>query len=52
MGGNASGALNATGFAESIRSKQLPSHTHITHNGIYNEQYFSIGPRAHKLLQL
>ena len=40
MGGQASGALNARGFTESIQSKQLPNYNHLTHSGIFNENYF------------
>ncbi len=36
MGGQASGALNASGFAESIKQNKLPLYSHITHNGIFN----------------
>jgi hypothetical protein len=36
MGAAAPGALNAQGYAQSLKSKKLPSHNHITHSGIFN----------------
>ncbi len=52
MGSFQSGALNASGFTESIKQKRLPHYTHITHNGIFNENYFSVGQKATSLMQL
>ena len=40
MGGNVSGALNAQGYTQAIQSKQIPDFTHITHSGIFNENFF------------
>lgn len=40
MGAAAPGALNAQGFSQAISSNQLPEHTHITHSGIFNENFF------------
>lgn len=50
MGGQASGALNARGFSESIKQKRLPHHDHLTYNGIFNENFFEVGDRAKDLL--
>lgn len=50
MGGNAAGALNAQGFSQSLESNQLPDYNHITHSGIFNENYFQVGDRAKHLL--
>ena len=52
MGGNASGALNASGFSQSIKSKRLPHYSHITHNGIFNENFFYVGDQTPKLLDI
>lgn len=52
MGGNASGALNARGFSEAIQENVLPDYNHITHSGIFNENYFSVGERAKTLLEI
>lgn len=52
MGGQASGAMNAQGFSQAIQAQQLPTHTHLTHSGVFNENYFSIGDRATKLLEI
>lgn len=40
MGAMASGALNAQGYTQSLKSNQLPDYNHITHSGIFNENYF------------
>ena len=50
MGGQASGALNISGFSESIKQKRLPHYEHITFNGIFNENFFEVGDRAKDLL--
>jgi hypothetical protein len=52
MGGNASGAMNSQGFTQAIHSQQLPDYHHLTHSGVINENYFSIGDRATKLLDI
>lgn len=52
MGGNMAGALNAQGYTQAIQSKQLPDYHHITHSGIFNENYFQIGDRAKLLLEI
>jgi hypothetical protein len=52
MGANAAGALNAKGFSQSIEAKQLPDYNHITHSGIFNENYFQVGDRAQRLLEI
>jgi len=46
MGGSASGALNASGFSNSIAQNRLPNFKHITHNGIFNENFFCVGQKA------
>lgn len=33
-------------------SNQLPSYHHITHSGIFNENYFDVGNQAKKLLEI
>jgi len=40
MGASAPGALNAQGFTQAISAGQLPDYTHITHSGIFNENFF------------
>lgn len=50
MGGQASGAMNISGFSESIKQKRLPHYEHITFNGIFNENFFEVGDRAKDLL--
>lgn len=50
MGGNASGALNVSGFSEAIKQKRLPHYEHITFNGIFNENFFEVGNKAKDLL--
>jgi hypothetical protein len=50
MGGQASGALNASGFTEAIKQKRLPHYEHITYNGIFNETFFDVGKKAKNLL--
>jgi hypothetical protein len=50
MGGQASGAMNASGFHYSIEQNILPYFEHITHAGIFNENYFEVGEKAKKLL--
>jgi hypothetical protein len=52
MGGNASGAMNSQGFTQAIKSQRLPDYHHLTHSGVFNENYFSIGERAAKLLDI
>ena len=52
MGGAASGALNSQGFSQAIKSNQLPDYNHITHTGIINENYFDVGDKAKKLLEV
>lgn len=52
MGGNASGALNARGFSEALSENILPDYNHITHSGIFNENYFSVGKRSENLLDI
>lgn len=52
MGGNMAGALNAQGYTQAIKSKQLPDYHHITHSGIFNENYFEVGDRAKQLLEI
>lgn len=46
MGSYSAGALNTSGFSESINQNRLPSYHHITHSGSYNEQFFEVGKRA------
>jgi hypothetical protein len=52
MGGNASGALNASGFSQSVKSRRLPHYFHITHNGIFNENFFNVGEQTKKILDI
>lgn len=52
MGGSASGAMNISGFSESIKQKRLPHYEHITFNGIFNENFFEVGDRAKDLLEI
>lgn len=52
MGGNASGAMNSKGFSQAIKSHRLPDYNHLTHSGVINENYFSIGERATMLLDI
>ena len=52
MGAMSTGALNAQGYSQAISSKQLPEYHHITHSGIYNENYFEVGDRAKDLLEI
>lgn len=40
MGGTAAGALNTSGFSNSIGGGMLPHYTHITYSGMVNEQFF------------
>ena len=40
MGGSVSGAINAQGYSQSLKSNHLPDYNHITHSGIFNESYF------------
>lgn len=47
--GQASGALNARGFTESVNNGYLPGQDHITHSGLINENYFKISSKATKL---
>lgn len=52
MGASASGALNAQGFSQAVQSRRLPEYHHITHAGIFNENYFSVGNKAKELLEI
>jgi hypothetical protein len=52
MGGQASGSMNSQGFTKAIESHQLPDYHHLTHSGVINENYFSIGDRTTKLLDI
>ena len=52
MGAAAPGALNAQGFSQAISSNQLPEYTHITHSGIFNENFFEVGDKAKSLLEI
>ena len=46
------GSLNAKGFSSSIDNKVLPHFEHITHAGIYNENFYEVGPKTTKLLDI
>lgn len=52
MGGNASGAMNVQGFTQAVKSHQLPDYHHLTYLGVINENYFSIGEKVTKLLDI
>lgn len=52
MGAASAGSLNTSGFDQSILQGQLPCHTHITHAGIFNQQFFQIGPKTDQLVDL
>lgn len=46
------GAFNTKGFSSSLDNYQLPSETHLTYSGLFNEMKFTIGPKAKKPLEL
>ena len=52
MGAAAGGARNTAGFDQSVNSGTLPQFDHITHAGVYNENYFDIGGKTDKLVDL
>ena len=52
MGAAAGGSLNTSGFDYAVQSGQLPHYQHITHAGTFNEQFFDIGEKSKKLLDL
>lgn len=48
-------SFNTKGFTSSIqnsRSSELPSETHLTYDGCFNELKYSIGPKAKKPMEL
>ena len=45
-------SFNTKGFTSSLDSYVLPSETHLTYGGLFNELNYSIGPKAKKSLQL
>jgi|JI9StandDraft_2_1071091.scaffolds.fasta_scaffold538051_1 hypothetical protein len=52
MGASQSGALNSKGFSSAIGSGFIPSSDHLTYAGAFNEEYFRVGQKTHKLLDL
>ena len=52
MGAQAAGAMNTSGFVNSINSGILPPYTHITYSGIVNENFFEVGEKAKALMEL
>lgn len=52
MGASQAGALNAKGFYSAVAGGLLPKSEHITYPGSFNEEYYQVGARTDKLLDL
>lgn len=52
MGGTSAAAMNTKGFESAVRKGVIPSVDHITYPGAFNEQYFRVGVRTDKELDL
>jgi hypothetical protein len=46
------GARNTAGFSSCVEIGRLPSHTHLTYEGLFNELKFKAGARTEKVLDL
>lgn len=52
MGAQQAGARNTKGFESAVRKGIIPSVNHITYAGAFNEQYFRVGLKSDKDLDL
>lgn len=47
-----SGARNTQGFTSQVEMGHLPSETHLTYEGVFNELRFDVGKKTEKIVDL
>ena len=52
MGVTNTGARNAAGIHPSMHCGNLPPHSHISYEGVFNELRYNVGPKTDKILDL
>lgn len=50
--GSSSSSGNSAGFTSQLKSGLIPTQSHISYEGVFNELTFKIGPKAVDLLEI